>query len=168
MFTISPATEADLPFMREMLYQSIFVQPPPPRSILDQPEFKHYIAGWGKPHDAGFIATDAASDEPIGATWIRLLTHDDPGWGYVDDDTPEVCTLAVMPQWRGRGVGTALMDALLRYVDVRYEQVSLSCDPNNPAMRLYQRLGFAYHSVSGTSHTLVRRTNPHSPLANRK
>lgn len=145
--------------MREMLYQSIFVQPPPPRGILDQPEFRHYIEGWGRAHDAGFIAaTNSTNGDPIGATWIRLLTHDDPGWGYVDDHTPEVCTLAVIPQWRGRGVGTALMAALLQHTDARFEQVSLSCDPNNPAMRLYQRLGFAYHGVSGTSHTLVRRT----------
>lgn len=155
---IQPILPADLPFMREMLYQSIFVEPPLPRSILDTPEFRHYIADWGQPHDAGFIAR-AANGEPIGAVWMRLLTHNDPGYGYVDDATPEICTLAVVPEWRGRGVGTALMDALLRHADTRYPHISLSCDPNNPAMHLYQRSGFVYHGISGTSHTLLRK-NP--------
>jgi ribosomal protein S18 acetylase RimI-like enzyme len=146
--------------MREMLYQSIFAHYPLPRGIIDEPEFKHYTAGWGQPHDAGFIAEDA-SGEPLGAAWLRLLTHEDPGWGYVDDETPEVCTLAVLPEWRGKGAGTALMQALLQHADARYAQVSLSCDPNNPAMRLYQRLGFIYHGISGTSHTLLRRRPSH-------
>ena len=155
-YSISPLKRSDMPFMREMLYQSIFVQPPLPRSIIDAPEFKHYLAEWGKPHDAGFIAKDA-SGAPIGSVWMRVLTHDDPGWGYVDDATPEVSTLAVLPEWRARGVGTALMHAFLACADVRYQQVSLSCDPNNPALRLYQSLGFVGHSFSGTSHTLLRK-----------
>ena len=100
---IRHVTVADLPFMREMLYQSIFAEPPLPRSILDTPEFRHYVDDWGHPHDAGFIAVDVASGEPLGAAWLRLLTHDHPGYGYVDDDTPEVCTLAVIPAARGRG-----------------------------------------------------------------
>ncbi len=155
-FKIRPILHTDLPFMREMLYQSIFVQPPLPRSVLDAPEFRHYISDWGKLHDAGFIAADSDS-APVGAAWLRLLTQEDSGYGFVDDDTPEVCTLAVVPEWRGQGVGQALMVALLRYADGRYAQVSLSCDPNNPAMRLYQRVGFVYHGISGTSHTLLRK-----------
>ncbi len=160
MHHIRPILPADLPFMRETLYQSIFVQPPLPRSILDAPEFRHYISDWGKLHDAGFVAVDS-DGTPIGAAWLRLLTHDDPGYGYVDDDTPEVCTLAVVSEWREQGVGRALMAALLHHADARYAQVSLSCDPNNPAMHLYQRLGFVYHGISGTSHTLVRRNPTH-------
>ena len=155
-YSISPLVQTDLPFMREMLYQSIFVRPLLPRSIIDEPEFRHYVADWGQLHDVGFIATDV-NDTPIGVVWVRLLTHEDPGWGYVADDTPEVSTLAVLPEWRGQGVGTALMRALLDHADVRYRQVSLSCDPDNPAMHLYQRLGFVYHGVSGTSHTLLRK-----------
>ena len=158
-FTISHISPEDVPFMREMLYQSIFVHPPPPRTIIDEPEFKHYVAGWGKPDDAGWIAKDAQAN-PIGAGWLRLLRHDDPGYGFVDDATPEVCTLAVVPEWRGKGVGTALMTALLIHVDAHYSQVALSCNPQNQAMRLYGRLGFVYHGISGTSHTLVR-TNLH-------
>jgi ribosomal protein S18 acetylase RimI-like enzyme len=40
---------------------------------------------------------------------------------------------------RGKGIGSLLVDRLLQSVDA----VSLSCDPANPAWRLYIRLGFA-------------------------
>jgi ribosomal protein S18 acetylase RimI-like enzyme len=154
---IRPIHLDDLPFMREMLYQSIFADPPPPRGILDEPAFSHYVEGWGRAHDFGFVAMDAESSNRVGSVWIRLLTHDDPGWGYLDDNTPEVSTLAVMPERRGQGIGTALMQTLLDYADVRYTQVSLSCDPRNPAMRLYERLGFVFIGINGTSHTMVRK-----------
>ena len=155
-FTIRPITPADAPFMREMVYASIYAHEPLPHSIVDEPDFRHYHAHWGQPHDPGFVAADAHGT-PIGAIWIRQLTHDDPGWGYVADDVPEVGTLAVLAEWRGQGVGTALMHAMLDYADQHYARVSLSCDPANPAMHLYRRFGFTYHGVSGTSHTLVRK-----------
>jgi len=160
-FTLRSITHADLPFMCEMLYQSIFADPPLPRSILEAPEFRHYIADWGRPHDAGFLAMNADAN-PIGAAWIRLFTHDDPGFGYVDNDTPEVSTLAVVPEWRRKGIGMALMQALLSHADLHYAQVSLSCDPNNPAMHLYRQLGFAYWGINGGSHTLLRQRHRRS------
>jgi hypothetical protein len=35
--------------------------------------------------------------------------------------------------------------------------ISLSCDPANPAMRLYERLGFVAVGESGTSITMLKR-----------
>jgi ribosomal protein S18 acetylase RimI-like enzyme len=151
------ATAADEPFLREMLFLAPFVPPgtdPMPRLDLDAPELTHYVDGFGRPGDHGVIAHAGA--QPVGAAWVRLLDGTDPGYGYVDDETPEL-TIAVVPEWRGRGVGTRLMDDLLAALAGTVATVSLSCDPANPAMRLYERLGFVAVGESGTSITMLRR-----------
>lgn len=48
------------------------------------------MSGWGRAGDMGFVAVDAGSGEPIGAAWLRLLGGDERGYGYVDDETPEL------------------------------------------------------------------------------
>jgi ribosomal protein S18 acetylase RimI-like enzyme len=167
-FVIRPIQPSDQPFMREMLAQSIHLEPDNPElryKIAALPEISHYLDGWGKPHDHGFIAEDSATGRPLGAIWLRLFAGHERGYGYVDDHTPEVCTLCVDVLHRGCGVGTALMSALLTYVDAHYVSVSLSCDPRNPALRLYERFGFVVTGESGTSYTLLRTrsTNVQNP-----
>ena len=148
--------------MWDMLSASIFVpEGGPPRPSLDKlrtyPEITHYVENWGHPHDFGYIAVETHTGMPIGSVWLRRFDATHPGFGYVNDDTPEVCTLAVVPAWRGAGVGTALMQAILAYADAHYPTVSLSCDPRNPALRLYERHGFRKVGESGTSDTLLRK-----------
>jgi len=55
----------------------------------------------------------------------------------VDERTPEL-SVAVLPAYRGKGIGSHLVERLLQGVHA----TSLSCDPVNPAWRLYLRLGF--------------------------
>jgi GNAT superfamily N-acetyltransferase len=58
-------------------------------------------------------------------------------YGFVDERTPEL-SVAVLAAHRGKGIGSRLVDGLLQGV----RATSLSCDPANPAWRLYVRLGF--------------------------
>lgn len=160
-FELRPIQLTDEPFMWEMLLESVYVPDGQPRPAMDLvktvPELQHYAADWGRPHDFGYIAVETESGKPIGAAWLRLFDADQAGFGFVDADTPELSTIAVVPAWRGRGVGTALLQALLVHADARYQTISLSCDPRNPALRLYQRLGFHKVGESGTSDTLLRQ-----------
>jgi GNAT superfamily N-acetyltransferase len=158
-FTIRPIDSGDEPFLWEMLYEAIYVpegEPRPGRELLGLPEIAHYASGWGQPGDYGLVAVDAASGRPVGAAWLRLLAGEIAGFGYVDDETPEL-SIALVPEYRGRGIGATLMKELLAYADARYTAVSLSVDPRYPAMRLYERLGFAPVGVNGGSVTMVRR-----------
>lgn len=154
---IRPATSADEPFLWKMLYQAVYVppgQPPPPRSIVFEPELSRYVQGWGRPDDVGFVAWD--EEKPVGAVWLRLLQGENKGFGYVDETTPEL-SIAVLPAYRGQGLGTRLLAHLLEAVQARYPSICLSVSPDNPAQRLYQRLGFEVVGALGTSLTLVRR-----------
>lgn len=154
---IRPATPADEPFLWEMLYHAIYVpagHPPLPRSIVYEPDFSRYVRGWGQPDDVGYLAWDEA--KPVGAVWLRLLKGENKGFGYVDDVTPEL-SIAILPDYRGHGLGTRLMVHLLDAIRDRYPAVSLSVSPDNPAQRLYQSFGFEGIGASGTSLTMVKR-----------
>ena len=168
-YAIRPITLVDEPFLWEMVYQAIYVPPgvtPPPRDILDHAELRRYVQGWGRPSDLGVLAVDRETSQPIGAAWLRLLTGDNKGYGYVDETTPEL-TIAVLPAYRGKGLGTALLSHLLTMAQGSYPAVSLSVSPANPALRLYQRLGFAVVGACGTSLTLRSTLQPSlSPLSN--
>lgn len=148
-------TPADEPLLWEMLYQAIHVpegSPPPPRDIVLRPELSRYVQGWGQQDDLGVVALEEG--EVAGAAWLRRLTGALRGYGHVDDETPEL-SIALLPQHRGRGLGTRLLTSLLDTARNRYPAISLSVSPDNPATRLYRRLGFVDAGRNGTSLTMV-------------
>lgn len=157
---IRPIEPEDTGFLWEMLYQAIHVtkgSEPPSRDVLLHPELRRYVQGWGQPDDSGFVALDPATSNPIGAVWLRLLIGDRKGYGYVDDATPEL-TIALIPEHRGKGVGTRLLSHLLKTTESRYPFLSLSVSPDNPALRLYSRLGFEMVGRCGTSLVMKRES----------
>src|ERR1700740_1327132 len=78
-------------------------------SIFATPKIAHYVDGWPRPKDLGVLAE--AAGEPVGAAWLRFLAADDPGYGCVAADVPEL-TIGVRADWRGRGVGRGLLRAI--------------------------------------------------------
>ena len=103
-------------------------------------------------------ASDAETSEVFGAAWVRLLRGENRGYGYVDDDTAELC-IAVVPQQRNKQIGTELLTQLFRMAQQHYSAISLSVAAENPAMRLYQRLGF--QTVSSHAGTVVMKKRFH-------
>lgn len=78
----------------------------------------------------------------------------------VTDWTKTVITLvdvALLAAWRGRGLGSELLGALLRKADAAALPVQLSVAPDNKALHLYVRLGFAAISADMT-HITMRRS----------
>jgi ribosomal protein S18 acetylase RimI-like enzyme len=136
--------------MREMLFEAAHWRAGRSRPTIEEtianPEIARYIEGWGRTGDAGVVAVDGG--RRIGAAWYRLFTSDRPGYGFVDERTPEL-TVGVVAGARGQGVGTALVRALLAEARAAgFEAISLSVEPGNAAVRLYERAGFA--RVGGT------------------
>ena len=69
--------------------------------------------------------------EPIGRLYVDPLERN---FHVVD--------IALMPQWRGRGYGGAVMAALQETAAALGRGVSIMVEQYNPARRLYDRLGF--------------------------
>ena len=111
--------------LREFLYQAIYLPEgvePPPRSVLDLPQLRVYIDGFGT--RAGDCCVVAES---------------------------------VLPEHRGRGIGTCLLETLLVCLqEAGYPQVSLSVQKDNPALHLYLRKGFAILDEQGTEFLMLR------------
>ena len=145
-----------------MLAESVNWDPGRPRisctDLLARSEFRRYVEGWGRGGDAGVVAEDGAGT-PLGAAWFRLLPADQPGFGFVADDIPEV-SVAVRRPWRGHGLGNRLLRELERTARRSgVPALSLSVEAANPALRLYRRRGYREVATSGagTSSTMVLR-----------
>ena len=63
---------------------------------------------------------------------------------YVDRTASDINVLdiALLPPYRGRGVGRGLLESLLAEAASTRRTVSLHVEQYNPARRLYERLGF--------------------------
>ena len=111
--------------------------------------------GWGRPGDTAVIALE--NGFPVGAAWYRVFAVDEPGYGFVDEQTPELA-IAVVPSQRGKGVGEKLLLALIdRARQAGYTSLSLSVEPGNPARKLYERHGFRIVDEGAEAWTMVAR-----------
>jgi ribosomal protein S18 acetylase RimI-like enzyme len=160
-YEIRPVTPQDEPFLWEMLYQSLHVegQEPFPREVLNRPHIARYVKGWGRADDLGFIAVEARSGQSLGAVWSRLSGADDKGFAYLDERTPEL-GIALLPEYRGRGIGSALLKHLLEVAKNLYPAIALSVAPTNPAIRLYERFGFVTVDVRNQYPVMKRELAP--------
>ena len=130
----------DYACLDEFLYQAIFIpegEQLPPQSIINQPEIFVYIKDFGtQPGDLGVVAEK--NGRIVGAAWTRII----PAYGHVDNETPELA-VSILPEFRGQGIGSELMNNLFELLRGNgYKRTSLSVQKNNPAVRLYRRLGY--------------------------
>lgn len=132
--------QSEIALLDEFLYHAIFIPDgvqAPPRDIVNHPDLQIYIADFGQADDICYVAE--VDSQVVGAAWTRII-HD---YGYVDDDTPSL-SISILPKYRNRGIGTALLNKLLSSLKQRgYKQVSLSVQKANYAVGIYVKLGFS-------------------------
>ncbi|MEJ8303423.1 GNAT family N-acetyltransferase [Saccharibacillus sacchari] len=157
-YRIRVAEKKDIPFLWDMLLESLYVkegEPPFERSILEEPSMRKYMENWGREGDLGVIA-ESVNGTPLGSATARIFPENDRGYGYVAPDVPEL-GMALTSGSRGQGIGSALMSRLLDGLrEQGVKRVSLSVDPGNEAaVKLYRHFGFEEVGWEGTSMTMV-------------
>ena len=149
--TIRRGGQQDVPFMRDMLRHAYYWRWAD-EELEDLPVGR-YVDRWGRPGDTALVVIERF--QPAGAAWYRLFPASAPGYGFVDEQTPELA-IAVVPSCRGRGYGDQLLSALMdRARADGYERVSLSVEPDSPAVHLYKRHGFETVAERGGASVMV-------------
>jgi ribosomal protein S18 acetylase RimI-like enzyme len=82
-----------------------------------------------------------------GAVWIRLLKAEDGAMGFVDANTP-VLNIAVIPEFREKGIASAMLDQLLQEAGAVFEQISVSLLQDSHAVKLFEKFGFTKVTAS--------------------
>lgn len=140
MVTLRPITEADLPFLLEIYagtraeelalvpdwtteHKRLFVT----QQFMAQHQ---YYQEFYKGADLQLIMNEAI---PIG----RLYVH----WNYSPKEV-RIMDIAMLPEYRGKGIGSSLLKAILQKGELLSKNVTIHVEYNNPALRLYERMGF--------------------------
>jgi ribosomal protein S18 acetylase RimI-like enzyme len=131
--------------------------------VLREAKLAQYVTGWMREGDFGVIAEDETVT-PMGAPWARTFPQTEPGYGFVAPGFPQL-SLAVSPRHRGRGVGGALLEALIARARKRAAEggaasavrLSLSVENGNTVAQLYRACGFTVMGREGNSDTMLLR-----------
>ncbi len=139
-YIIRPMKLEEYPLLEDFLYEAIFIPEgtePPPKSIIKLPELQVYIENFGlKPDDICFVAESGG--KVVGAVWVRVMND----YGHIDDGVPSFA-ISLYSEYRGFGVGTAMMERMLSEMRARgYERASLAVQKANYAAKLYKKVGF--------------------------
>jgi GNAT superfamily N-acetyltransferase len=146
---LRPVGIHDVRFMRDMLRHAYHWRI---AEDAERPVYR-YVQNWGRRGDAGVRALEGP--HPYGAAWFRLFTAQQPGFGFVDEQTPEL-TIAIVPSHRGKGAGKELLEALLARARADgYPAVSLSASLDQTPY--YARFGFEVVREDAHAVTMVAR-----------
>jgi ribosomal protein S18 acetylase RimI-like enzyme len=109
------------------------------------------LVDWSDEQKATFVrqqfeAQDAYYREHYHAATFDVIEIDGEPAGrlYVArwDDEIRIVDIALLPEHRARGIGTSLLRELLEEAASSRKRLSIHVELNNPARRLYERLGF--------------------------
>lgn len=139
-YLIREMRQKEYALLSDFLYEAIYIPKgvvPPPRSVISLPELQEYIVEFGtRKHDTALVAE--MQGQIVGAIWVRIMND----YGHIDDETPSLA-MSVYRDYRGHGIGTAMLKELLSTLRAQgYPRVSLSVQKDNYAVKMYQAVGF--------------------------
>lgn len=158
MIEIREIKPSEYEFLREMLYEAIYIpvgSEKPPKSIVSSPHFLKYCDNFGQKNDCAYGLID--ENNLVGVAWTRIFSEAEASYGFVDEETPEL-SIAIKEKYRNRGFGGLMLEKLFeKLFSEGFEQISLSVDKRNPAVSLYLRKGFEIVAEKGTAFTMLKK-----------
>jgi ribosomal protein S18 acetylase RimI-like enzyme len=148
---LRPADETDRPFLLR-LYASTR-EPELEASGLPREQ-------WGAFAEHQFTAQSRHYETYEDTSYDVVLVDGEPAGRLIVARWPKdlrVVDIALLPQYRGRGIGGNLMRALIEEADERGVKTSIHVERFNPAQRLYTRLGFRAVAEAGGVYLLLER-----------
>lgn len=154
-YIIRNITETEYPLLDDFLYNAIFIPEgvkAPEKSIINAPELQVYVENFGKcKSDMGLVAE--VDGKIVGAVWVRIMRD----YGHIDDATPSFA-ISLYKEYRGFGIGTALMKSMLAMLKKKgYEQASLAVQKANYAVKMYKHVGFEICDENEEEYIMVCR-----------
>ncbi|MBU3133714.1 GNAT family N-acetyltransferase [Clostridium gasigenes] len=139
-YNIRKIKDDEYALLNDFLYEAIFIiegVQAPPKSVINLPELQVYVLDFGKKEDdICFVAED--DEKVIGAVWVRVMND----YGHIEDGIPSFA-ISLYKEYRGYGIGTALMKKMLYELQQRgYEKTSLAVQKANYAVKMYKNVGF--------------------------
>jgi ribosomal protein S18 acetylase RimI-like enzyme len=100
--------------------------------------------------------------------FLLILVEGEPqGRLYLDRRKEEfrIIDIALLPEMRGKGIGGKIMRDVIAEADEAGVPVAIHVERNNPAMRLYERLGFQKIEEQGVYFLMERPVAGHAEEA---
>jgi len=151
MIVIRRGDRLDVPFLRSLLVHAYGSHLG--AQDTDVP-VSCYVDNWGRRGDTALIAMDEGHS--VAAGWYRLFSEAAHGYGFLDEQTPEL-TVAVVPSRQGEGIGQELLAALLaRAAEDGYPGLSVAVERDYPERESLLGQGFEAVGEEGTTLTMHR------------
>ena len=132
--------ENEYKILDNFLYEAIFIPKgtkKPPREIINNEELQVYVKDFGNYKDDNCIVAEL-NNKIVGACWTRIMND----YGHIDDNTPSFA-ISLYKEYRGKGIGTKLMETMLKLLREKgYQKTSLTVQKNNYAVKMYKKVGF--------------------------
>ena len=155
MTVIRSIRPEEFPLLDDFLYEAIFIPEgvtAPPRTIIEQEDLQVYIRNFGRQPDDHCLVAEV-DGRIVGAVWVRVMND----YGHIDDKTPSLA-ISLLKDFRDRGIGTELLQRMLDLLREKgYNQVSLSVQKVNYALRMYRKAGFEVIADRGDEVLMVCR-----------
>lgn len=148
--SLRPQTEADLPFVEELVIAVREDEPgfrhllPDERVRLLKEQHQLQWSHYRKVFPAAHFLLILADGQPVGRFYLDHAA-----------DHLRVIELSILPDYQGHGIGRRLMETIQAEAARRRHPVRLSVVNGNPVERFYATLGFVRDGLNG-SHLRMR------------
>ena len=104
---------------------------------------KHYSANYPQ----GVHEVICADNNPVGRVWTAVL-----------EDELRIMDITLLPEWRGRGVGAAVLRELIAQSEALSKPLRVWVEIWNPSQGIFQHLGFQAGNNDGVNVLFERKT----------